>query len=335
MKIIFRTDANQKTGAGHAMRCLTIARTAIERGNEVIFAGDFAEFSWVRSSILDFGIKIEYRRFEHEYVNLFLTLNPSWVVIDSYEIPKKWYEEIANNFQTLCIVDSPINLDASVTYLDQNSDVWPLEYESDTSRYLLGIKYLIVRDTFIDCRHPFSASYVTRRRPKLLLVTGGSDLIGASIQFSKLLARSQIKAEITVITREEFHDPIRQLNSDEIEFKPVKPSKEISKYFARADLALSLGGTMAWELAASGVPSMVGFAVTNQKQVCANVEKLGIGVSLGEIWDSNFLKESNIRAVETFIDDFDSANEMKKQCIDLIDGDGKARVISFLENNHQ
>ena len=47
MKIALRADANENQGAGHVMRCLTLAEAFIARGHSVTLLGNIGNVPWL------------------------------------------------------------------------------------------------------------------------------------------------------------------------------------------------------------------------------------------------------------------------------------------------
>jgi len=77
---------------------------------------------------------------------------------------------------------------------------------------------------------------------------------------------------------------------------------------------------------------MVGFAADNQIPVCEAVEKLEIGKSLGYVWSEDFVSGVNAEIVNNFVGDLEAVIRMKKSCTEQFDGQGKNRVLDFLED---
>ena len=56
MRYVLRADASQSIGTGHVMRSSAIGEELIERGEEVIFVGEFSEVPWLALRINNLGL---------------------------------------------------------------------------------------------------------------------------------------------------------------------------------------------------------------------------------------------------------------------------------------
>lgn len=334
MKFVFRVDSTVESGAGHGMRCYALAEKAIERGHHVIFLGSYTGFPWFVEKLNQLGVLIFEIKTELE-INLKLKeINPDFVVIDSYLIPDEWVTKTSLNFKTLAIVDSENQLTNATIFLDQNVNKWSENFvEKAESIYLRGSSYALIRDEIVANRKFNFTSNPNSETLNILVLTGGSDLEGAAIKFAQLISELKLAQHLKLqfVTRNSHHEKLMSYGTRNLEIKVQNPTNSLGPIFSGIDLAITLGGTSVWELATACIPVVVACAVANQEQSLKTVEDLGIGVSLGWIWNEKFLENKNVSLLSEIIQNKNSRINFKEQSYKHFDGRGRDRVLDILE----
>ena len=150
-KIVFRVDGNATIGAGHIMRCLSIANAAKEKNIDCIFITSDSSFeqSIVKTGFKNIILNSNYLNISSDFVSFGYFLNkemPDLVIVDSYFANNDLFDFLKKNFKVLFVDD--LNLfDQNVDYLlNYNEYAFDLGYTSKFSqkKYLLGASFVII-----------------------------------------------------------------------------------------------------------------------------------------------------------------------------------------------
>lgn len=335
MNLIFRVDSTAQRGAGHGMRCYALAEKAVERGHNVSFIGAYSGFPWFVEKLNQLGINIVETSEQQKIKKEIEKLNPDFVIVDSYLISNDWVKELKKNYKILAIVDGENQFTDANIFLDQNVENWSSNFkENPDSLYLRGSKFTLIRNEISQIRDKNFAEKINPRELNIIVLTGGSDLEGASIKFAQLLQKLQTKQpwKATFITKETHHQEILRYTQEGREFLAKEPTNLLGEMLTGVDLALTLGGTSTWELATAAIPLCVACAADNQEMSLLTVNKLGIGISLGWISDEIFLGDKNVEKLTQIIDDREFRRSFKIQSYEKFDGLGCSRILETLEN---
>lgn len=272
MKVIIRTDASIEIGSGHVMRCLTVAKNLRLNGCEVIF--------WMQDlpgNLIDYVISEGFR-------NIFKAEQADLYIIDHYGIDKEWESKIRLFAKKIAVIDDLANRKHDCELLlDQNAlPNFESRYDdlvSDSCLKLLGPKYLIMRDEFIDARRQL------RRRNEqienLLVFMGGSDPTNETMKILEALEDFQFKhVDVVVGNGNVFKEQIREI-CEEREYAYHRQINYMAKLMQQADFAIGAGGSTTWERCYIGLPSSSTIVANNQKEGTEYVAELGIVINLG------------------------------------------------------
>jgi UDP-2,4-diacetamido-2,4,6-trideoxy-beta-L-altropyranose hydrolase len=94
---------------------------------------------------------------------------------------------------------------------------------------------------------------------------------------------------------------------------------------AKSDLAISSGGTTAWEMAFMGLPCLIIVLADNQREVARNLQDKGAAMNLG--WHEELTHRGVQEAVDDLRANLSHRNSMSIAGQQLIDGFGVNRVI--------
>ena len=100
--------------------------------------------------------------------------------------------------------------------------------------------------------------------------------------------------------------------------------------FARADLAISAGGSTCWEMAFMGLPNIIIVLADNQKLVAEALNDAGSSLNLGLHHDLTHKKLE--REIERLIYDQSARKSMSRRGQDLVDGRGVQRVLDSIQS---
>ena len=183
MKLLFRADGNGQIGAGHIMRCLSIAQKAKEQGMDCVFLT--ADDSYVHK-ITDAGIRCvvlntDYRKLEDEVPKLleyFTREKPEKIIVDSYFVTERYLKALKT---IACVVY--IDDIASFAYpvdvlINYNSYAYAVDYKNIYERAKVPLPQLLLGSRFAPLRKEFqgvSAKKVRDSVKDIFVSVGGSD----------------------------------------------------------------------------------------------------------------------------------------------------------------
>lgn len=268
------------------MRCLTIAKNLKKQHVDVTF--------WMKELP---GHLISYVQQEG-----FKTINcaekADLYIIDHYKIDKEWEKAHRQYTNKIVVIDDLANRSHDCDMIiDQN--VLP-NFESRYAELipkhciqLLGPKYLIMREEFIEARRNLNRKNNLTER--LLVFMGGSDptnetikILNALSQFKNTFGHIDVvigngnirKEEIKQICLKRGYDYHYQINY-------------MAKLMLQADFSIGAGGSTTWERCYVGLPSSSTIVAENQALTTNYADRLGAVVNLG--WHEKV-------AVETYVD---------------------------------
>ncbi|WP_255502536.1 UDP-2,4-diacetamido-2,4,6-trideoxy-beta-L-altropyranose hydrolase [Lysinibacillus sp. SGAir0095] len=269
-----RTGASTTIGSGHVMRCLTIAKNLKKRNVKVKF--------WMKELPGDLIGYVKQEGFETisnaEKADIYL--------IDHYQIDADWEKEHRQFTNKIVVIDDLANRPHDCDLiLDQN--VLPnfeSRYDELVPKHcirLLGPKYLIMRDEFIEARLNLNGR--NNQVERLLVFMGGSDPTHETTKILKALTQLKgsfghidvvigngniHKKEIKQICFEQGYDFHCQINY-------------MAKLMQRADFSIGAGGSTTWERCFVGLPSSSTIVAENQTLTTKYADELGAVLNLG------------------------------------------------------
>lgn len=337
--VFFRVDATKKTGLGHAMRMLSLADECKKNGLKTFFLGDCSA-----EIISKIGINRHLYSLNSnlsDVNNLLISRliqEPSspWVVLDGYEFDEELHSKIASTGARLLVMDDYCHLPryAADIIVNQNAGSenyhYPLFREC---RLLLGTNYVLLRKEFL-----FWQRWVRKHEQtatKVLVTMGGSDLNGATLKVVEALEMLiDVKMNVIILTGavSEFHDEIfyRVAKISHHKIQVLRHSQDVAGLMAWADMAISAGGTVLWELCFMSLPALVIGLASNQYAGIATLSNAGIVDYLGtlETINTRELRDS----ISSLSNNFENRVRMGKLGRELVDGFGAERVLNSMFN---
>lgn len=339
--LIIRADGNAKIGAGHLMRCLTIAAECKE---EVIFfcadreSADFAIERGAKAKVLH----SDYQNLESEFPegakspwDLWITSKENTILVDSYYVTDAYLERLKQYGKVVLMddlqehtypVDGVINYNVFASEEKYHS----LYAGKDTACYLGG-KYVPVRKQFQD------APYIVRNQVKqVLITTGGGDVDNIAGQIWEAIYRKDLIFHVLVGRFSPHFEKWQQLAKNHENLQIHFDVKDMASLMEACDLAITAGGSTIYELSAVGVPFICFSYAKNQEALVEYVGEQKIAGSAGA-WHLD--REACLKKLQELFGQLCTdirmrENYFKKERI-LIDGLGAERiaeVLTHLEN---
>ncbi len=274
---VIRADGNERIGAGHLMRCLTIAGelARLGRRERILFvcaddgsaklAGQYGfEAAVLGTDYRDMeselpvleGIFGEYRDGQGDAGPV--------ILVDSYYVTDRYLERL-RRFGTIALMDDlgqrKYPVDVVINY---NAPAEPEHYRrlypgTDTG-LLVGSAYIPVREQFLH------RDYRVRETVQTVLITaGGGD--GGNLAWKLLRALYDGEREYHLVSGQ-FNPHFQTLKQMEEAHGNIHIHcnvKDMAGLMAAADLAVTAGGSTVYELAVLGVPFICFSCAGNQE----------------------------------------------------------------------
>ena len=286
--IWIRADANRDIGAGHIMRCLSVAKALQDMGEEVLFlVADEASGKLLAERDQAYRVlHSPYRELERELptlLSLLQTERPKLFLLDSYFVTKEYLKQVGSQVKTAYLDDCgmlPYPVDILVNYNIYGDQIdYRSMFADDGSdkemQLLFGPSYAPLRPEFSQ------ASYTVRDRVENVLVTtGGSDQYNLAGRFLDCaLADDAVRGLHYHVVSGAFNPHISKLIHMSEKYKNIhihQNVKNMAALMQDCDLAISAGGSTLYELCAIGVPFLCFSFVSNQEQIVQSFFEQGI-----------------------------------------------------------
>jgi len=341
--ILIRADASAAIGSGHVMRCLALAKAWQRSGGRVCY------LTAENIGALDQRFaeeKIQHERMivqpgtpedAEQTVAWARRLHAQWVVVDGYRFKPDYIHRLKMSGVRVLVLDDDARFDfyEADVVLNQNLDASPESYKRAASTHLLlGANYVLLRPEFL-VEHPRREIAGVER--KFLVTMGGSDSENVTSHVVRALPGLGNDFEATVVVGggsphfESLHESLQAL----VERLPVKVRLErslanMAPIMNWADVAIAAPGGTCWELAFLGVPMILITLSRDQERNAETISKTGAALCLG--WHANLSEPEIGDAIKKLMNSADGRRELSERGQKLVDGQGAARVVEFLQN---
>ena len=358
-KIAFRCDSSIQMGAGHVMRCLTLADALAEKGAECHFIcrkhdGHLLEMIRQRGHLgygfpLDNGLQLDE---QHEQTlahanwlgstqqhdaklcsEILKTVQPDWLVVDHYALDIRWESQLRPYCKKLMVIDDLADRQHDCDILlDQTfgRDLHDyLQWIPAGCQLLCGSHYALLRQEFAQWREYSLERRASGQLEHLLINLGGVDKDNLTMQILKVLAACPLPkyCKITVVMGATA--PWTQAVQEQATLMPwvteVKVGvSNMAELMANSDLAIGAAGSTSWERCSLGLPTIMLVLADNQQQIAFNLDKAHAvtTVSLGTDFELSVLG-----AVKRLTTSPALLKKMSHASASIIDGLGSNLVI--------
>ncbi len=332
--ILIRADANENTGSGHVMRCLSIASAFAAKGENVKFvAADNKAYDLISSKgfdcvVLDTDFSDMGGELDKLTSILFL-YNPSLFIVDSYFVTERYFAGLGKHTKTAYIDDLNLkvwDVDYLINYNIYASEYDYSGYEATKTKLLLTPEYAPLRDEFRNLAPHDIKDNVT----DILVSAGGSDPARISERIINEICpmMPEIRFHFIIGALNPRMDVIKKLEKDNAILHINE--QHIADLMTKCDIAVSASGSTLYELSACGVPTIVFTLADNQIPAADMFDRMGIMFNSGDCrFDEKFI--SNLESfIRKLIPDTDIRNKMSYNMQHLVDGRGAERLAERL-----
>jgi UDP-2,4-diacetamido-2,4,6-trideoxy-beta-L-altropyranose hydrolase len=333
MKVLIRADASSAIGAGHVMRCLTLAAVLRQHGAEVMFA-----CSELPGHLIDVvsacGYRViklvgEYpREWSAELLELQAKLDTvfDWLIVDHYQLDWEWEHAIRPYARRMMVIDDLCNRRHQAdVLLDQNLCANSQAYQpwlAKTCRRLLGARFVLLRPEFTALTAPIKVKLT-----RIVVNFGAADPTRELFKVMDALQESeQFTVDFIAGLSNQAWPELQQRARANACWRLHQHIEHFADFIRDADVFIGAGGSTSWERAAIGLPTLCIAVAPNQIQPAKAMHDRGIHIYLGE---SHAVTAEDIQQQLAALT-LSQRQSLSSQSLAAIDGRGAERVVAAL-----
>jgi UDP-2,4-diacetamido-2,4,6-trideoxy-beta-L-altropyranose hydrolase len=318
MQIVFRTDASLQIGAGHVMRCLSLADEMQKRGADCLFIcspleGNLVSFISQRGhKVIVFpdyliGASKNLINTAHahwlgtnstvdaectkEIINTYMGSVPvDWLIVDHYALECNWEIGMRKYVRHIMVIDDLADrLHECDILLDQNLGRIKQDYFELLplgTKLLIGPQFSLLRPEFATAR---SLSLYRRnkywRLENILITMGGFDKNNVTEQVLNALCECSFSSNLSIIVIMGKNAPwVERVQS--VAKKMKNPTNvlvgvgNMAEVMSNSDLVIGAVGSTVWESCCLGLPSIVFELAANQRTSSVGLNKVRAAILL-------------------------------------------------------
>lgn len=340
--LIIRADAGFGVGAGHIMRCASIADAAEALGFEVIYAvSDRDSLNVVKAAgkkgIIIGGSKRRYDESDAKTLAAFVkAVKPRAMLVDSYAVTEGFFEffraqaegvrlayidDLFSFAEGFAAVPKRFPVDVLVNYgFGFSLSEYEKVYERSGARLLVGPSFVPVRPRFKAL--PRHDSCPVRR---ILVTTGSTNPDAILERMAEACAVAVPEAVIDLVIGSSAEVRLPSILGSRCELH--RGVSDLAPLMHGVDLAVSAAGFTLYELSCAGVPTVAIPIVDNQAGNIAGFEKRKLGLACTRVLP-------DVEEMARLIDSMASDGALRSACgirmRAAVDGDGAERIASAI-----
>lgn len=339
--IIIRADGNDHIGAGHLMRCLTIADALNCRDRVCFWCADAASAELARRRGYEAVVLgTDYRNMLSELPVLEELqadrdrgerAAQQTLLVDSYYVNAAYLQALGAFGRVLLLEDVPGRswpVDGVINYnAFAEEEVYQAIYGqcSDVCQYI-GASYVPLRPQFAERQYQ-----VREQVQELLLTTGGGDRENIAGKILEILENTTYTIHVVSGPYNPHGAWLARYAQEHPRVVVHRQVTEMAELMLQCDMAVTAGGTTIYELCALGVPFVCFSYAENQEALVEYAGKHEIGLDAGKYHcDSAGTLENIGRSVELAARDVMQRRELSRRASKLVDGRGAARLAEAL-----
>jgi UDP-2,4-diacetamido-2,4,6-trideoxy-beta-L-altropyranose hydrolase len=343
--LIIRADSTSGIGTGHIMRCIALGQAWQKNAGYVLFVSH-CENKKLQRRILEEGfgfVSMEQSHPDPDDLKQVLSILQnvrnsdieSWLVLDGYHFDPDYQRSVRECGYRLLLIDDYNHLcryHADII-LNQNIHAELLNYTcDDDTMLLLGLKYVMLRNEFLDLE--FKERHIPDVARRILVTLGGADKENVTLKVICALNRlklSDLETKVIVGPANPHRRAIEEeLERTQLSYGVFNTAENMSSLMSWADLAVSGGGSTCWELAYIGVPSVIMVLSENQQNVASGLDRVGVAKYMG--YHSEVKADEITRMLKRLIFDREKRLMMSTLGRGLVTGSGRKRVIEAMDH---
>jgi UDP-2,4-diacetamido-2,4,6-trideoxy-beta-L-altropyranose hydrolase len=332
-QFVFRVDSSSTIGSGHFMRCLAIADAYRDIAGRSVFV--CADVNAPCQQLADEkGIPI--RRLSSktgstddalELVAIASELAAGEVLLDGYGFDGKYRKFLRSKKLSVVVLDDSEQIpDETDLVINQNFHAQTIKKNTNDVD-LLGLKYCLLGKKYFKWRN--WKRKITDSGHRILICFGGGDNIDSIQKSIDAVVQHMPKFEMTVVgTGANSLVDLAESFSKTQKVSFHEYSASLDEMMAWADIGVGASGSMTWERAFMGLPSIAMSLAANQEPVGKAINELQIGVYLGSA--DNVDVATIGKAISDLAGDISRRAQFSQNARQIIDGFGADRVAQFI-----
>jgi UDP-2,4-diacetamido-2,4,6-trideoxy-beta-L-altropyranose hydrolase len=351
--LVFRVDGTPLMGAGHIIRCRTLAQGLQRRGYQTDFTlrshqGHLSHLlngstvhllpppkTTITSPNHETWLGTSPQEDAGDFLKSISSLSTQPLcIVDHYAIDREWMEMVRPKVSGIVVIDDLANrpLDADLV-IDPNPSRTATDYLAHLKHpcpMLLGPRYALLREEFkvstpikINNINPYS----------ILISLGALDSNNLTLSLLKhlqcRLSQGDLIINVVLSSNAPHLSSVAQYCSSQESIKLHTDPKSISTLMQENDLCIGAAGTTSWERASVGLPSLLFQIAQNQAGIIQALEQEGCCINLGEFSPKGLERLDQI--FDELLQDTHRRSLMQQNGRRVCDGHGVDRVINHLE----
>lgn len=317
---------------GHVMRCLTLADALKRHDVDSVFLhrdlpGNLA------SVIRERGFEVRLLDASADDASAtaavlgVLEQKPSWLVVDHYQLDRKWEASVRSFVGNVMVIDDLADREHDCALLLDQNLVAGMETRYDgkvpeSATLLLGPRYAVLDSAYAE--HHERARVRSGPVRRVLAFFGGGDNTALTLRAVEAfveIARDDITFHLVVagVGAKAIREKLEGRGN--IQLHGRVPT--LIPLIESADLFIGASGSTSWERLCLGLPSIIVTIAENQRPIAAELERHGLVRWVG---DAN---EASKAAIQAALEDVIGSGidaEWSRACLDVVDGKGVERV---------
>ena len=350
MRVAFRCDASERVGTGHVMRCLTLARAAVNLGHEAVFFVADIDPVFQQRVTLE-GIRIfslpsepdhASTAIEEEHepgrqqieVDYFLSAaahyQVDWVVVDHYGYGEYWVASVKSaGYRVLFIEDWPHRKVSADLLLDARPGASVTDYTDYFSpeNILCGSEFNLIRDEFFS--EPCHPAAEVRR---VLVNLGGYDYRGLTADILDQLAKESFCHPLNfTVLLSQSSPAFARIQKAEYPFSVtlIDHCDDMAGLYRSHDVCIGASGGSLWERVAIQLPTALVIVADNQRLQAGYAEGMGLVKVVADYASGS--AGFDISAFRGFVESHEIRQRMQANSCRLLEKSGSPRIIEALQ----
>lgn len=273
---------------------------------------------------------------KNDYDFFFGKFQPDLLIIDTLGSSSALMEAIGRLNCPIITLDD-LEPSAAEAQIIVNGILWATQWLPEIvgrAKVYQGVEYMMLRDQFASAnQHSRNISPTVK---EILISTGGADGRCFTLQFMEALTRLPFECHVNVMAGPAFKKGDEVKNAAEslsasVSFSVLENVSNMADYMMKADMALITGGTVMFESAACGTPSVIACSYEHQVPQAAWFHKHKAVINLG-YFSNNVDKTLIAGTAEKLAKELPLRQEMSRLGKKLVDGKGMFRFIEIIKS---
>jgi spore coat polysaccharide biosynthesis predicted glycosyltransferase SpsG/RimJ/RimL family protein N-acetyltransferase len=316
VRALVHCHGGPQVGAGHVFRAAALVEEAQHRGHEVDLHGTF-EGPLVDERIAALGVRVvtSPRPASYDVVHL-----DTYTPTGNELAARAAGVALVSNVEDATFGRRPADL---VVDPNLGAERTPREGGPTLAR---GSRWALLRRSVADRA---GAAEVRDEANRVLVVLGGTDVLGLTGQLVDVLAGTGLALQVTAVAQPDAGDELRRRARERgLDVRLVAPQPDLTGLMLASDLVVSAAGTTVWELCCLGVPAALVCVADNQRPGYERVLARGAAVGLGV---GSLDPDAAAATLREVLLDADRRRALAGAGRRLVDGRGAWRVVRAWE----